>query len=155
MPPILIDIVSVTIITPTVVVLLVRAQESEGHLLNVYRMIGHISYPLYLCQMPIILVAVAISANWTASKLIPLGIAVAAITLLVSWVVTRWLEPSLSRSHGERPAGTQIRESVQSRIGAFLEPNQHDPRADLYFGNGEGGPATAGMDIRASDKGLA
>jgi peptidoglycan/LPS O-acetylase OafA/YrhL len=109
--PLLVDAISVTFVTPLLIALLAQAQEPRSRWCVI---LGHISYPLYLCQMPLILLADAVSASWNKEQLFFLSVLVAAATFALSWMVANWLEPKMPRMPSQSAAASGLTDSVPS-----------------------------------------
>lgn len=90
----LLDSIFVMVLTPALVAWVVR---SEAFAPRWSTALGRLSYPLYLCQMPLILTADTIRLRWGIEALLPIQLAVAAVTLAISWGVARTLEPPAKR----------------------------------------------------------
>lgn len=104
--PVAVDTVSVILVTPLLIALLVRA---EAHSPRWFTTAGELSYPLYICQMPILVVAKCVlpfSAHPILNflLLLPAG----ALVLAVAWTVHVWLEDAVTAARNApvpRPLG--------------------------------------------------
>ncbi len=112
--PVFTDAISVTVITPVLIACLIRAREPAS---GWHAQLGHLSYPLYLCQMPVILMANAVSPAWNAWQMVLLGASVAAVTLALAYFVAAWLEPPLSEPGTARGSTEGVANRAEALVG--------------------------------------